>query len=145
MFATLRRTSGRPGRRRALRGMDGTVTMEIAKTRAAAYVGAGAVVGGGFAALRAGGSGKVIGLGIATGIAASAIQVAVEARTRSSELGWGASITGGAFAGAFLLTGLAPIGLTPIAQRGVGAAIGAAAGLLAPVAAGIVLAQMGND
>lgn len=119
--------------------------LEISKTRAAAYVGAGAAVGGGFAALRAGGSPKIIGLGVATGVAASAVQSAVEAKTGSSELAWGASITGGAVAGAFLLTGLAPIGLTPIAQRGVGAAIGAAAGLLAPVAAGIVLAQLGRD
>ena len=122
--------------------MYGTVTMEISKTRTAAYVGAGAAVGGGFAALRAGGSGKAIGLGVATGVVASAVQSGVEARTGSSELGWAASITGGAIAGALLLKGLAPAGVTPIAARGVGAAIGAAAGLLAPVAAGIVLAQL---
>ncbi|MCW2921167.1 MAG: hypothetical protein JWL76_1041 [Thermoleophilia bacterium] len=119
--------------------------MEISKTRAAAYVGAGAAVGGGFAALRAGGSVTAIGLGVATGIVASGVQTAVEAKTGSSELGWGASITGGAVAGAFLLKGLAPAGLSPIAARGVGAAIGAAAGLLAPVAAGIVLAQLSRD
>ncbi len=119
--------------------------MEITKTRAAAYVGAGAAVGGGFAALRAGGSGKAIALGVASGVVAAGVQTAVEARTGSSELAWGASILGGAAAGALLLRGLAPAGISPIAKSGVGAAIGAGAGLLAPVAAGILLAQIAPE
>ncbi len=117
--------------------------MEISKSRAAAYLGAGAAIGGGFAALS--GSGTMIVLGAATGIVAGTVQTAVETATGAGELGWGASIATGAVAGAFLLKGLASAALTPIAQRGVGAAIGATAGMLAPVAAGMVLAQFSPD
>lgn len=117
--------------------------MEIDVTRSAVYVGAGAAVGGGFAALRAGGGNHgLIGLGVATGIAAGAVEAAVHEKTGSSELGWLASIGTGAATGALLLGGLAPPALSPIRARGVGAAIGAGAGLLAPVVAGIVLAQI---
>ena len=116
--------------------------MEMSNSRAIAYVGAGAAVGGGFSALRGGMHGRVIALGAATGAASAGVQTAVEAKTGSSVLGWGAAIGGGAFAGALLLRGLAPPTFTPIAQRGVGAAIGAVTGLLAPIAAGMVLAQL---
>ncbi len=121
---------------------DGTVhLMEIDVTRSAAYVGAGAAVGGGFAALRAGRDGGAIGRGVATGVLAGSVQSYVTERTGSSELGWLAAIGSGAATGAVLLSGLAPATLGPMGARGFGAAVGATTGLLAPVVAGMVLAQ----
>jgi hypothetical protein len=119
--------------------------MQIDATRTVAYVGAGAAVGGGFAALRAGGSAKLVAMGVATGVAAGAAQTLVHEGTGSSELGWLGSIGTGAVAGAVLLPGLTPGARSPLAARGIGAAIGAGAGLLAPVVAGMVLAQLRPD
>lgn len=119
--------------------------MEISKTRIAAYVGAGATVGGGFAAIGAGRSPRVIALGVATGVAAAAAHTAVESQIGANGLGVGASLLTGAAMGALLLRGIASPNLSPIAQRGIGAAIGATVGVLAPVAAGILLAQVAPD
>lgn len=119
--------------------------MELTRTQAVAYVGAGGAMGAGFAALGHGASPKAIALGAATGIAAGGVQSYVQHASGSSELGWCASIAGGAVAGGLLLAGLAPSGTRPLAARGVGALVGAASGILAPVAAGMVLAQLQRD
>jgi hypothetical protein len=116
--------------------------MEIDVARTAVYVGAGGAVGGGFAALGSSGSKVTVGLGIATGVLAGGVQTFVHERTGSSELGWLAAIGSGSAAGAVLLGGMAKAGATPIAARGVGAAIGGTIGILAPVVAGMVLAQL---
>ena len=116
--------------------------MEISTTQIATYVGAGGAMGAGFSALRHGAKPSAIGLGIATGVAAGGVQSFVQANTGSSELGWLAAMGSGAVAGAALLGGFASPGMSPMKARGIGAAIGLGAGLLAPVAAGIVLAQL---
>ena len=119
--------------------------MELTRTQAIAYVGAGGALGAGFAAVRSGTSPRGLALGVVTGVAAGGVQSYVQHATGSSELGWGASLATGAVAGVALLGGLSPAGTRPMAARGIGALIGAATGLLAPVAAGMVLAQLKND
>lgn len=115
--------------------------MEVTRTQAAAYVGAGAATAAALTALRHGGGGKALALGVTTGIVAGALQATTQGATGSSELGWGAATLGGALAGAVLLGGIGGPGLSPIQARGIGAVIGGATGVFAPVIAGMVLAQ----
>lgn len=123
---------------------DGTNTMDVNSTQAIAYVGAGGLVGGGLAAVRHGVHPLPVALGLTTGLIAGGVQTAVQSSTGSSELGWGAAFGSGTVAGAVLLGGLAHEGTTPFRARAVGAGIGAATGLFAPIAASIVLAQLQN-
>lgn len=116
--------------------------MEISKSRIAAYVGSGAAVGGLVGAAR---GPRAIAFGIATGAAAGAVHSMVENQTGPGLRAWGASIAGGAVAGALLLSGFAPSSmLKPLSQRAFGAGLGATAGLFAPVVAGVLLAQLGS-
>jgi len=120
--------------------------MEMNAPRAAGFIGASAAIGAGFAAAGNGmRSPKGIALGIATGVAAGAAYTLVTSRGGVEELALGASMLGGAGAGALMLRGLAGSSLTPMAQRGVGAALGAVVGLLGPVAVGAVLARVQPD
>jgi len=117
--------------------------MGVTKTQAAAYVGAGAVTATAVAALRHGTSPKVLALGAATGIAAGSVETLVQSKTDASELGWIASIGTGAAGGAALLGGLSKAqGFAPMKAYGIGAGLGAAAGVFAPIVAGTVLAQL---
>jgi hypothetical protein len=119
--------------------------MEISGTRVATYVGAGAATSVAFTALRHGGSKAPLALGLATGVIAGGVQSLVHEKSGSSELGWVAAVGTGVVAGAVLLGGFGRPGLSPMQARGIGAAIGGVSGLLAPVAAGIVLAQLNPD
>lgn len=116
--------------------------LQLTPVQGAAYVFAGGATAMGLTALRHGSAPKALALGAATGIATAAAQSATQAFTGSSELGWLAATGTGALAGAILLGGLGSSGVTPIAARGIGAAIGAATGVFAPVIAGIGLAQL---
>jgi hypothetical protein len=117
--------------------------LSITPTQGAAYVVAGGVAGTAFTALRHGTSPKVLLLGAATGLVSGSVQSMVQATTGSSELGWAAAAGTGAVAGAVLLGPLSRAsGATPLAARGIGALIGAAGGVFAPIAAGIILAQI---
>jgi hypothetical protein len=116
--------------------------MEITTNQVAAYVGAGAATGAGFSALRHGVAAKPLALGIATGAIAGGVQSLVQEKTGSSELGWAAAAGTGALAGAALLGGFARPGMSPMQARGIGAAIGGITGILAPIVAGVVLAQL---
>lgn len=116
--------------------------MEISPVTIAAYTGAGAATAAGFTALRYGRATGPIALGTATGLVAGAAQSAVQWKTGSSELGWAAAVGSGAIAGGLLLGGLAGPGVSPVKAGGVGMAIGGIAGILAPVFAGMALAQL---
>ena len=117
--------------------------LSITPLQGATYVAAGAATAVGFTALRHGSTPKALLLGAATGVVAGAAQSATQAYTGSSELGWAAAAGGGALAGAVMLGGLSrQAGFGPIAARGIGAAIGAATGVFAPIVAGMVLAQI---
>lgn len=116
--------------------------MEISPVTIAAYTGAGAATAAGFTALRYGRGPGTLALGAATGLAAGAAQSAVQWKTGSSELGWAAAVGTGALAGGLLLGGLAGPGMSQLKARGVGMAIGGIAGVLAPVVAGMALAQL---
>lgn len=116
--------------------------MELTRTQGAIYVGAGIGTAVGFTALRHGGSPKALALGAATGLLTGGVQSFVQARTGSSELGWAAAAGGGAIGGALLLGGLGAAGMSPLKARGIGAAIGVATGVFAPIVGGIVLAQI---
>lgn len=117
--------------------------MEVTTTQAVAYVGAGTATAVGFTALRHGSNGKALALGAATGLAAGGVQSFVQAKTGSSELGWAAAAGTGAVAGALLLgSSFGRPGLTPVQARGIGAGIGLATGIFAPIVAGMVLAQL---
>ncbi|MCB0879488.1 MAG: hypothetical protein KDC46_11000 [Thermoleophilia bacterium] len=118
--------------------------MQVDRTQTMLLAGAGAGMGVGFTALRHGASPKALALGLATGVVASAANSYTQSSTGVPEFGLAASILGGAASGALLLggAGMPHPGATPLASRGLGAVIGAAAGLLGPIAAGIVLAQI---
>ena len=117
--------------------------MDVSTTQAAAYVGAGTATALGFTALRHGANGKALALGAATGLVAGGMQSFVQGKTGSSELGWAAAAATGAVGGALLLGGsFGRTGLTPIQARGIGAGIGLATGIFAPIVAGMVLAQL---
>lgn len=124
-----------------VRNRDGA-RMEITKSRVAAYVGVGAATGVGFTALRHGVAATPLALGLATGAIAGGVQSLVHEKSGSSELGWGASAGSGIAAGAVLLGGFARPGMSPMQARGIGAVIGGITGVLAPVVAGVVLAQL---
>jgi hypothetical protein len=119
--------------------------MEISGTRVATYVGAGAATGVAFTAVRHGGAKAPLALGLVTGAITGGVQSFVHEKTGSSELGWLAAVGTGVVSGALLLGGFARPGMSPMQARGIGAAIGGVSGLLAPVAAGIVLAQLQPD
>jgi hypothetical protein len=128
--------------------VDGTDTMDlgISPLTGGAYVVAGGATAVGFTALRHGSAPKALMLGAVTGITAGAVQSGVQGMTGSSELGWAAAVGTGAVTGAVLLGPLSRrMGSGPIASRGIGAAIGAATGVFAPIVAGIVLSQLGQQ
>lgn len=116
--------------------------MDVTTTQVAAYVGAGAATATGLTALRHGAGGKAMALGVATGVVAGGLQSLVQGATGRSELGWAASAVGGAAAGALIVGSLASPGMSAMRARGIGAVIGGATGVLAPVLAGMVLAQL---
>ena len=118
--------------------------MQVDRTQTALLVGTGAGMGVAFTALRHGGNAKALALGVATGVAAGAANSYAQSSTGVPEFGHAASIFGGAATGALLLGGMGMPhpGATPLASRGLGAVIGAAAGLIGPIAAGIALAQL---
>lgn len=116
--------------------------MDVTRTQGTAYVAAGAATGAGLAALRHGSRPAAIALGVATGVAAGGVQAWTQGRSGSSELGWGAAMLGGTAAGALLLGGFGGQGVSPLKARGIGALIGGATGVFAPVFAGIALAQL---
>ena len=130
------------GNARGLDGTDMAMDLSIKPSHATAYVLAGGATAVGFTALRHGSAPKALMLGAATGMVSGIVQSAVQNFTGSSELGWAAAAGGGAVAGAVLLGGLGRAGTTPIAARGIGAAIGAATGVFAPIIAGMALAQI---
>jgi hypothetical protein len=117
--------------------------LSITPLQGGAYVVAGGATAVGFTALLHGTAPKALALGAATGIVAGAVQSGVQGTTGSSALGWAAAVGTGAVTGAVLLGPLSRrMGSTPIAARGIGAVIGAATGVFAPIVAGIVLAQV---
>lgn len=118
--------------------------MDISRTQVGAYVGAGVTLGAGFTALRSTAP-KALALGAATGLVAGAAQSFVHDRTGSSELGWGAAALAGAGTGALLLRGSVGHGLSPLKAGGIGAGIGLATGVFAPIVAGVLLAQLQPD
>ncbi len=114
--------------------------MEIDGTRAGLYVGFGALTGISFTAVRHGFNPKALALGAATGILAGAAQAGVEQLSGSGGKGMAASTAVGALVGAALLGRVSTTGAA--ASYGKATVIGAAAGLLGPIAAGMVLAQV---
>ena len=117
--------------------------MDVTRTQAGVYVGAGAATATAFTALKHGVGPKALGLGLATGAAIGVTETLVQGATGSSELGWLAAATGGTAIGAGLLGMMAKDADMSIGKaRGVGAIIGGATGILAPVVAGMVLAQL---
>ena len=119
--------------------------MKIDNARTAAFMGGGIATAGLLSVVRYGSSPGAIALGVATGAAAGAAQSAVESSTGSSELGWAASAATGTIGGALLLGSMGRQGLSPMQARGIGAALGLAAGVFGPVVGGMVLAQFDGE
>jgi hypothetical protein len=115
-------------------------------TTSMAHLGTHAVVGGiagGSMFLFGAHNGRSLLVGAAVGMAAGATQSLVSEATGSRPLGWGASIGGGAVAGAALFGLASPLRGAKAAAVGLG--VGAAVGALSGIATAYAMAKLFPD